>query len=58
MQNNENHYEGAEREERKKNKQIAKKNLVRGHSFMTPTKKTLKLISPLPSLAPSPFPYP
>ena len=49
MQCNENNYEGAERERekerererergRKNNKQIAKKNFVRGHSYMTSTK--------------------
>ena len=45
MQNNENNYEGAEREERKEERKktktsnsIARKNLVRGHSFMKSAK--------------------
>ena len=55
MQNNENNYEGAKRKQRKKNKQtkkhIAKKNLVRGHSFMSIAKKSLKFGYPVPTLS-------
>ena len=41
MQNNENNYEGAKRKERKKNKKIyLNSKKVRGHSFMSFTKKS------------------
>ena len=52
MQNNENNYEGAKREERKKNKKIyliAKENLVRDYPFMS-FKKSLKVGPPSSTL--------
>ena len=64
MQNIENNYEGADREERKKTKKIilkSKKELVKSHSFMTYVRKNILKFRPLPLpylLSPSIYKHP